>query len=127
MSTLMMTRVVRAGLVALLLLPACDSADPLGPLVILTNAWRDVTDDTHTFLLNDDTGFEPKRSGTFTGTETLPDATQYQLEGFWTDRGKVEFTVHRASNVTYRGTLSAATPDRIDFTSSAGSLTLVRN
>ena len=125
MKTTMLRRSLRAGLLALLVF-ACDSEDPLGPLAILTNTWRNAANENHTFNMQDDTGFQPKRSGTFTGTETTPAGAEFDLEGYWRENGTIQFTVHRATDVTYSGTLTS-NPDRIDFTSSAGPLTLIRN
>jgi hypothetical protein len=109
-------------------LAACAGADAvLGPLVILTNSWRDEATALHTFNIQDNTGFQAKRSGTFTGTETLPSGATFQLEGFWSENGSIQFTVHRSPDVTYRGTIPGDNANRLPFTSPAGNLVLLRN
>ncbi len=107
---------------------ACAAAvgDILGPLVILTNQWRDEANASHTFTVQDNTGFMAKRSGTFTGTENLPNGTTFQLEGSWAENGSIQFTVHRSPDVTYRGTIPGDNASRLTFTSSAGGLVWLR-
>ena len=118
-------RVVLIGLTAGV--AACGAAgDVLGPLVILTNNWRDEANANHTFLIQDDTGFLAKRSGTFTGTERLPSGATFQLEGFWSENGSIQFTVHRSPDVIYRGTIPGDNANRLPFTSSAGNLVWLR-
>jgi hypothetical protein len=104
----------------------CGAESLLGPLVTLTNGWRNEANPDHRFIIQDqNAGGNPQREGTFDGTEQLPDGdTFFDLEGFWTSDGKIQFTVHRASDVTYRGTLTD-NPKRIAFTSSAGPLVLI--
>jgi hypothetical protein len=126
MNTPKTLRKLQAGVLALVVAAACGGADVLGPLVILTNSWEDAADPQHIFNFTDDTGFTPQRSGTFTGTETVSGGTQFNLSGSWSENGKIQFTVQRATAVTYRGTLNPSNTDRIDFTSSAGALTILR-
>ena len=86
----------------------------------------DLNDAQHTFFFSDDTNQVPSRSGTFTGVEDTPDGSEYNLAGSWSEKGKIQFTVQRPSAVTYNGTLNPNDTDRIDLTSSAGALTIVR-
>lgn len=123
-------RGLKAGLlVAIVAAAGCSSggADILGPLITLTNQWRDETNQNHTFQFNDNTGGTAQRSGTFTGNENTPAGQQYPLTGSWSSNGNIQFTVVRPSgSVTYNGTLTSNL-NRISFTSSAGNLVVVRN
>ena len=107
---------------------ACGAEAVLGPLIVLSNTWRDSTNAAHTFSFIDDTNQTPSRSGTFTGNETTPgpNSVQYPFTGFWREVGRIEFTVDRPTgDVTYTGRLTNNL-NRMDLTSSAGSLTLLR-
>lgn len=92
-------------------------------LLIITNIWVDEADGEHTFNLfsNDDGSVE----GDFEGEETLPDFTFFEITGRW-QNNRVEFTVNRPTPVTYTATLSSDNPNRLVFSSSEGSLVLVR-
>lgn len=105
----------------------CGAEAVLGPLIVLSNTWRDSNNAEHTFSFIDNTT-APSRSGTFTGNETTPgpNSVQFQLTGLWRENGSVEFTVQRPTGaVTYRGQLTSNL-NRIEFTSSAGNLVLLR-
>ena len=109
-------------------LSSCGAEAVLGPLIVLSNTWRDASNAEHTFSFIDDTNQVPSRSGTFTGNETTPgpNSVQYQFAGQWRENGDVEFTVQRPGGpVTYRGTLTSNL-NRMDLTSSAGPLVLLR-
>ncbi len=100
-----------------------DDGGTTAPIVTITNSWADVSDAAHTFdLLSNDDG---QTQGTFTGTETLPDQSTFDLAGSWAD-GEVRFTVQRSSPVTYLATVTSENPLRLTFHSSAGDLTIER-
>ena len=108
----------------------CDSAGEAatGAIILITNQWTEEGDPDHEFSLN---SLDDNRSeGAFTGTETLPvnGSTEfYDLAGFWKD-GEIQFTVDRSGNrVRYRGEFDDESPTRLEFTSSAGDLVIVRN
>lgn len=107
---------------------ACGAEAVLGPLIVLSNTWRNSTNPDHTFSFIDDTGGHASRSGTFEGNEHTPQPNDLpnRFTGFWREDGRIEFTVERPTgNVTYTGRLTNDL-NRMDLTSSAGSLTLLR-
>ncbi len=108
-------------------LSSCGAEAVLGPLIVLSNTWRDSTNSDHTFSLIDDTDGTPSRSGSFTGNENVPgNPQQNTLTGLWRENGQVEFTVQRPTGaVTYSGQLTSNL-NRMDLSSSAGHLTLLR-
>jgi hypothetical protein len=111
----------------LLVITGCDDStgSPL-PVVILTNTWQEEGNANHTFSIQDDTDGTPRSDGTFTGTETLPNFTEYDLSGSWSN-GRVSMVLERVPNVTLRADIEEDNTDRLEFGSSAGSLVLVRN
>lgn len=117
------------GLLALAL-AGCDSTSqpaPLpGPIITITNSWVDQADADHTFdFQSDDDG---QTEGTFVGNEFQNFADVGGLTGNWKD-GEIEFTVDRASGaeVTYQGTFTEESPDRLTFTHGQETLELVRD
>lgn len=118
----------RTGMIVILAVcasAACGAEAIIAPIIILTNTWAEEGNPEHTFSFSDDTNGESQAEGTFTGTETLPDLTEFDFEGDWS-HGRVEFTVHRAEDVTYTGTIPEDDANRIEYHSSAGNLVLVR-
>jgi hypothetical protein len=125
-------KLVRRSLLAVVgvvsLSVACsDSGSALGPLITITNQWRNEANADHTFFFLDNTGGTARREGTFTGNEQPPGgAATNDLTGSWSTNGRIQFTVQRpAGNVTYQGTLTSNL-DRMSLTSSAGPLVLIR-
>jgi hypothetical protein len=114
-------------LVLTVTLSSCGAEAVVGPLIVLTNTWRNETNQNHTFSINDDTQGTPRRSGHFTGNENVPGAAQPNpFSGFWNTDGHVEFTVQRAGGaVRYTGRLTDNL-NRMELTSSAGNLVLIR-
>ena len=122
-----MKTLLRLGAFLVVLTAGCG--DPVTPLaiIVLTNTWQELGNAEHTFGILDDTDGTAASAGTFTGTETLPDGvTTYAIEGYWRS-STVTMTVNRSPAVTYRARIPEDDADRLDFTSSAGSLILVRN
>lgn len=115
------------GACGVLLVVACsDSTGSPLPVVILTNTWQEEGNAQHTFSITDDTDGTAQSSGEFTGTETLPNFTDYDLSGFWRN-GRVTLTLERTPNITWRADIEEDNTDRLVFTSTAGTLVLVRN
>jgi hypothetical protein len=116
-----------AGAFGVLLAAGCsDSTGSPLPVVILTNTWQEEGNAEHTFSITDDTDGVAQSSGTFTGTETLPNFTDYDLSGSWRN-GRVTLTLERTPAVTWRADIEEDNTDRLVFTSSAGTLVIVRN
>jgi hypothetical protein len=115
-------------LAAALWTSACGAEAVLGPLIVLSNTWRDAANAAHTFSFIDDTNQTPSRSGAFTGNETTPgpNSVQFPFTGFWRENGRIEFTVQRPTPVTYTGQLTSNL-NRMELSSTAGHLVLVRN
>lgn len=118
---------LRAGFCAALLFTVGCGAETLGPaaVILLTNTWHEEGDDAHTFGILDDTGGEARDHGAFTGNETL-DGVEYPLSGSWSD-SRVELLLSRVPGVTWRATIRPSNTNRLEFTSSQGSLVIVRN
>ena len=123
-------RVVRFGgallpLLIPLLMGGCT--DPVTPLavIILTNTWAEEGNPDHTVFFQDDTGGVARSAGTFTGTETMPDGTEYDVAGSW-DESRVTMTTERVHGVTWRAEIPEDNANRLEFSSSAGYLVLVR-
>ena len=110
------------------LLSACTGSSPTDPannsVIIITNSWEDEADSTHFFaLVSDDDG---RSSGSFTGTETAPDGSEFDVAGSWA-QGNISFVSQRDASVTYRATFTTDNPTRLQFSSSAGALVLVQS
>ena len=120
-------KTLRAGLCAALLFAAGCGADPLttAAVILLTNTWHEEGNDTHTFGILDDTGGEARDHGTFTGNETL-NGVAYPLSGSWSD-SRVTMNLSRVQGVSWRATIRPANTNRLEFSSSQGSLVIVRN
>lgn len=126
------TLVATISIIALLIVtPGCDSGGGgdeggVGPIILITNQWREEGNPDHQFSLNslDDNRTE----GAFTGTETRNNFTEFNdLAGFWSD-GAIQFTIDRPNGpLRYTGTFEEANTKRLAFTSSAGSLVIVRD
>ena len=116
-----------AGAFGMLVAAGCDDStgSPL-PIIILTNTWQEEGNAEHTVFFLDDTDGTPQSSGTFTGTETLPDFTEYDISGSW-GKGRITMTTARLPTITWRADISEDNPDRLVFSSSYGTLVLVRN
>lgn len=119
------TRALITLVAAAIATAGCGAEAVIAPIIILTNTWAEEGNPEHTVFFSDDTEGEPRSHGTFTGNETLPDGTEFDLEGSWS-RGRVEFTVHRAQDVTYEAEIPEDNANRLEFSSSVGSLVLVR-
>lgn len=94
---------------------ACTTDVAAGPLILLTNAWREVGNENRVFFITDDTGGEPRKSGTFGGSEV--DDDEYELDGDW-NGGRIRMTVYRNPVVTWRATVRRSEPDTLVFTRS---------
>lgn len=120
-------RTLRHAILLSLVLTGCG-AEALAPgaIIILTNTWNEEGNENHRFNIQDDTGFEARESGTFTGTETLPDNTQYELSGSWSN-SRVTMTIQRNPVQTWRANITEDNANRLVFTrSGGGTLVLVR-
>ena len=108
-----------------LLLGGCT--DPVTPLavIILTNTWQEEGNPDHTIFFDDDTGGVAQSSGTFIGTETMPDGTEFDVAGGW-DNSRVTMTTDRVPGVTWRARIREDNANRLEFSSDHGYLTLVR-
>jgi hypothetical protein len=117
----------RALLLALTMaVSGCGAEAIVGPLIVLTNTWRNEAVEDHRFSLSDNTNGTPRREGTFTGTEFTPNFEEFDLTGSWTSDGHVQFTVQRPGGaVTYSGRLTSNV-NRMELSSATGHLVLVR-
>ncbi len=115
------------GIALLLLLCGCSGGgggSPTDSVFIpdLSNAWLDAANPQHQlFFLPQQ---EQVRHSTFDGNENgiNSNGTQNQFSGEFTDRS-IQFTIRRpGGNVTYQGMFT--TPNRMELSSSAGSLVL---
>lgn len=107
----------------------CDSAgDAVGAIILITNQWREEGNPDHQFDL--DSLDDERTEGAFTGQEILPlnGSTEfYDLAGFWKD-GEIQFTVNRnGDRVRYHGEFDQPNAKRLEFSSSAGDLVIVRD
>ena len=118
-------------IIVLLVLEGCDSTSepaPLpGPIILITNQWKEVDNENHVFELTSEND-DGESEGVFTGIEFIditvndPD-DQHDLTGSWAN-GRVEFTVDRDGvETTYEATFTEDAPSQLSFT--AGSETLV--
>ncbi len=103
--------------VAAATLLCCRSEEPVGPqeqpyIPLITNLWRDVADENHTFSFNAQQ--ESVQTGTFNGSETTSLGVVYDtLSGTFSNRS-ISFTVRRRGiDTTYAGRFVADT--LIDF------------
>lgn len=101
-----------------------DNATGTGndPILTISNDWKEEGNLNHHFSFA--SGDDGKRSGVFTGDESLADST-YNLVGSW-DKGKISFTVSRARLATYAGQFNADNPKRLVFQSGSATLVLVQ-
>ena len=120
--------VVLVGVVVTL--TGCETSGGVGPAAanfpfwFPDNDWVDEEDDEHVFALSSLTGTGTE-TGTFDGDETLPDGTNTPLTGFWS-MGTVQFTVQSTPLRTWRGPLVGDDPGRLELTSGANRLVLIR-
>lgn len=108
----------------------CDSGGGggIGPIILITNQWREEGNPDHRFDLN---SLDDDRSeGAFTGVEELErnGVTEFNnLAGFWSD-GVIRFTIDRPEGpLRYTGEIDEDNVRRLEFTSSRGSLVIVRD
>jgi len=115
------------GAVGLVLIAGCDDStgSPV-PIITITNTWQEDGHADHTFSITDDTDGTAQSSGTFTGTEALSDQSEYDLAGGW-GKGRVTLILERLPNVIWQADIAGENPDRLTFTSSSGTLVIVRN
>ncbi len=110
---------------------SCDSEGEgggVGPIILITNQWRNEADSDHRFDL--DSPDDNRSEGAFIGEEERPvgDLVEFNdLVGFWTD-GRIQFTVSRPDgDVRYTGTFDEVNQKRLEFTSSLGPLVIIRD
>jgi hypothetical protein len=117
--------VLTAGVV----IASCAGAAAAGPLILLTNSWREVGNEAHIFDITDDRNGHAAERGTFTGTEE-DGLADFDLEGDW-NGGQVRMTVYRNPVVTWHATVRRDLPDTLVFVRTVpggvDSLVLFRN
>lgn len=128
----MRSRLTVASLALILALSTsgCDSGGggDVGPIILITNQWWEEGNPDHQFQFNSPDDF--RTEGAFSGEEALPreNFTEFnELVGFWTN-GRIQFTVERPDgDVRYVGTFEEENQTRLEFTSPAGDLVIVRD
>jgi hypothetical protein len=95
---------------------ACSDQAGGGPLVLITNSWREVGNEGRRFNLNATTA-EPADKGEFAGTEV--DEEDYDIEGVWS-HGRITMTVYRNPVITWRARVTQDEPTTLVFTRTVG-------
>jgi hypothetical protein len=75
--------------------------------VILSASWENESNPNHRFNFNNNPAGPASRQGTFDGFEVTPNNENFDFSGSWSENGSIQMTVERATNVTYRGTISS--------------------